>query len=109
MLWSDRLVLSVGSTTLLDRGHETVASASDRRYVAISVTALSERSSQCRDLDLEITLRHTGVRPNAGDEFVLANHLARMFNERMQKLEAARPQIDWVLAPNQKLYVLESV
>jgi hypothetical protein len=87
----------------LHRGNETVASATDRRYVAISATALSERSSQSCDLDLEITLRHTGVRPKAGDQLVLANHLARMFNERVQKLEAARAQIDWLLAPNQKL------
>ena len=103
MLWSKRRVLSVGSAMSLDRGNETVASATDRRYVAISAMALSERSSQCCDLDLEITLRHTGVRPNAGDQFVLANHLTKMFNERMQKLEAARTQIDWLLAPNQKL------
>ncbi len=47
MLWSSRRVLSVGSAMSLDRGNETVASATDRRYVAISTTALSERSSQC--------------------------------------------------------------
>ena len=103
MLWNSRLVLSVGSARSLDGGNETVASATDRRYVAITATALSERSSQCRDLDIEITLRNTGVGPNAGDQFVLADHLASMFNERMQKLEAARTQIDRLLALNQKL------
>ena len=103
MLWSSRLVLSVGNAMSLDGGNETVASATDRRYVAITATALFERSSQCCDLDLEITLRHTGVGPNAGDQFVLADHLARMFNERMQKLEAARTQIDRLLVLKQKL------
>ena len=91
MLWSSRLVLSVRSAMSLDRGNETVASAADCRYVAITASALSERSSQCCDLDLEITLRHRSVRPNAGDQFVLVDHLAGMFNEPMQKLEAAHP------------------
>ena len=103
MLWSSRLVLSVGSAMSLDGGNETVASATDRRYVAITATALSERSSQCCDLDLEITLRHTGIGPNAGDQFVLADYLARVFNERMQKLEAARTQIDRLFVLKQKL------
>src|SRR5215470_16014862 len=59
MLRSNRLVLSAESAMSLDGGNETVASATDRRYVAITATALSERSSQCCDSDLEITLRHT--------------------------------------------------
>jgi hypothetical protein len=103
MLWSGLLVLSVASAMSLDGGNETVASATDRRYLAITAPAFSERSSRCCDLDLEITLRHTGVGPNAGDQFVLADQLARMFNERMQKLEAARTQIDRLLVLKQKL------
>jgi hypothetical protein len=87
----------------LDGGNESVASTTDRRYVAITATALSECSSQCCDLDLEVTLRYTGVRPNAGDQFVLADYLARMFNERMQKVEPARTQTDRLLSLNQKL------
>jgi hypothetical protein len=103
MLWSSHFVLGVCRAMSLDRGNETVASATDRRYVAISASTLSECSSQCGHLDLEIALRHTCVWPNAGDQFVLADHLARVFNECVQKLEAARTQIDWLLAPDQKL------
>src|SRR6516165_2989905 len=87
----------------LDGGHETVASATDCSYVAITATALSERPSQCRHLDFEITLRHRSVRPNTRDQFVLVDYLASMFNERTQKLEAARTQTDRLLTLHQKL------
>jgi hypothetical protein len=93
----------MGSAVALDGGHEAIAPAADRRYVTIAGTALSERPPQCSDQDLEITLRHAGVRPNADDQFVLADHFASMLNEHLQELQASCTEIDRLLTLNQKL------
>ncbi len=71
------------------RRHEAVAPARHIRDVADTVLPVLERPAKPRDMSPEAALLHDQVRPHAGEEFLLADHLAGLRREGDQQVEGA--------------------
>jgi len=59
-----------------------VTAAGDVGDEAVAAPSVAERLAQRGDLKPQIALVDKGVRPGAGDQFILVYGVARAFNER---------------------------
>src|SRR5271165_6262351 len=75
-----------------DRCDKSVAPSRSGREIPGATLAVAERSAQRRNLDLEITFLDVGMRPDAGDQVILGNELARPIEQCKEDIEGAAAQ-----------------
>jgi len=92
--------LSYEEVVAQSRSH-TVSAGFDL-LVAIVALSVAERTTQGVDLDLQVRFFHERCWPGAGNQVVLADHLARAFDQRGQDVERAAAESHPVAALEQK-------
>src|SRR6185295_13954731 len=93
-----------GPRWLLDayRRDEIVAPTDNGGDVTMAALTVAERSAQGTDLDLQVGLFDEGLRPDARDQFVLADHLAGALDQKGQNVEGAAAEPHRPIALKQK-------
>src|SRR5258708_21516739 len=70
--------------------------------VTIAALAVAECSAQGTDLDLQVGLLDEGLRPDARDQFVLADHVAGALDQKDENVEGAAAEPHLSVALKQK-------
>jgi hypothetical protein len=65
--------------------------------------SVAESSAQCSDVDAETTFLNVNVRPGAGDQFLLGDHLTRTIDQGNQDLSRQVAETDGPVAFKQQL------
>jgi len=76
------------------RGNKIIAAPGNRDDVAAATLAIAEGAAQGANLDLEIRFVDEGLRPDPGNQLVLADNFAGAFDEGGQNIKGrvAEPQ-----------------
>jgi hypothetical protein len=84
------------------RRDEIVALSYSGGDVTIVALSVAEGTTQSVDLDLQIRFFDERRWPGSGNQFLLADHLARTFDQSGQDIEGAAAQSHWLVAVQQE-------
>ncbi len=70
-----------------DRGNETVAALGQVDDVALAVLAVTQGPAQGSDMHPQVDVLDHRVRPDPGDQFVLADHFASVFEQHLENVQ----------------------
>jgi hypothetical protein len=70
--------------------------------VAILALSVAKGATQSADLDLQIGLPDEGLRPGAGYQLLLADHLAGAFDQSGEDVKGAAAEPHWLVALQQE-------
>jgi hypothetical protein len=87
-----------------DRRDEAVAASGNIDQIPV---AAAQRPAQRADLKFEIALLDKGVRPDAGHQLVLADHLARVLDQGDQNIQGAAAETNGLVALEQQPSIRE--
>src|SRR5262249_1068852 len=82
---------------------EPITPAGYRHDIAIARLAVAECPAQRGHMDAKIALLDEGVRPDAGDKVVLADHAARTLDQNLQEFERSATQSEGLSAFKQEV------
>src|ERR1700730_4749953 len=85
-----------------DCANELVAPAGDINYEPISVSSVTQRATQCRNMDGQILRPNRDIGPNARHQILLADQLTRTLAQNNQDFQRATSERYWLVAFQQK-------
>ena len=85
-----------------DRCNKSVAPSGIGRDIPNATLAVAEHPAQRRHLDLKITFIDVGMRPDAGDQLILGDELARPIEQCNEGIEGAAAQANGLARVQQK-------
>ena len=69
--------------------------------------AVAEGAAQCAHLNLEVRFLNERLRPDLGDQLLLADHLTGVFHQRRQDVEGAAAELHRPAAFEQQALLCE--
>ena len=85
-----------------DRRNKSVAPSDIGRDIPSVTLAVAEHPADCRHLDLKTTFVDVSVRPDAGDQLILCDELARPIKQRNEGVEGAAAQVNRIARVQQQ-------